>query len=881
MGMSAVARFVVWSGVVCVLPTSTFAQSLDQRPQVQVVRIDSGTIRVDGTLGDAVWNLATPATQFTQREPNEGTLARDRMEVRFLYDDGALYVGARMHSSQPVQASLSRRDDPGQAEFFAIALDTYLDRRTAYGFGVTAAGVRVDVFFPTDNQDRVETDFDPVWEARTVVTEGGWTAEFRIPFSQLRFNSRDENVWGLNIMRYIPSAEEEVYWSLVERTQSGWASRFGDLRGLDEITPPLRLEVLPYLAGSSRISSERDSGNPFDDGTASSGRTGADVKYGIGSNLTLDVAVNPDFGQIDADPADVNLTVFETFFTERRPFFLEGSNVLRAGTGNYYYSRRIGARPTGPASGDYVDYPETTTILGAAKLTGRLPSGTSVGFLTAVTDDETARLFSDGRQSEVGVAPRTIWGLARVIQEFGDQGSTVGAHLTSVHRDFEETDPLALLQSRNAVTLGGDTNIRFADRTYEVRANVGLTHIDGEPEAIAGYQRRNGHLFHRVDQETIRFDETSRSMNGAQITASLNKIAGRHWLWGYRTMIESPAFEPMDFGRLNFAGDIEGGPTLTYRETIPGRFLRSYSTSIGLHTYTYFDADLGSRHSIRNFNRATFLNFWSTSFNVTRFYRGQDPQRTRGGPSMGVPRGWSVSWDLQNRAGAETQWSGFLNYESNELGDYTSRYGVALSVRPATSLQLSAEPQYRNGKGTRATIRGPINRQYLTSLPGGSAASYGRRYVFGFPDRTELALPLRASYTFKPDLTLDVYAEPFASSGRYERFGELVGARLPGLRVYGTDGTRITRLPDGRSAVTDGDQEFVLPNYEFNIRSFRSNVVLRWEWRPGSFLYAVWQQNRDSRLSEGQHVGLSDLFGSLSASGDNIFAIKTSFWFSR
>ena len=201
MGMTSVARFVVWFGVVCVLPTSTFAQSSDERPRVQVVRVEPGAVRIDGTLGDTAWNLATPATNFTQREPNEGELAGDRMDVRFLYDDAALYVGARMHSSQPVQASLSRRDDPGQAEFFAVALDTYLDRRTAYGFGVTAAGVRVDVFFPTDNQDRVETDFDPVWQARTVVTEDGWTAEFRIPFSQLRFNSRDKNVWGLNIMR--------------------------------------------------------------------------------------------------------------------------------------------------------------------------------------------------------------------------------------------------------------------------------------------------------------------------------------------------------------------------------------------------------------------------------------------------------------------------------------------------------------------------------------------------------------------------------------------------------------------------------------------------------------------------------------------------------
>ena len=870
-------------GVLCSLGTPlTYAQGQSQgRQQARAVRVDTGVVRVDGSLTESVWRDAPPVTEFTQLQPVEGAPASDRMEVRFVFDDSALYVGARMYSSGPVQAPLSRRDDAGQAEALEIELDTYLDRRTAYSFGVTAAGVRLDHFHPNDSEDRIQTDFEPVWQARTVITEVGWTAELWIPFSQLRFNTRDQNIWGLNIRRYIPSTEEEVYWALVESTQSGWASRFGDLVGIDDIVPPLRLEVVPYVAGSSRVSSERNSGNPFDDGTTMVGRTGADVKYGIGSNLTLDVAVNPDFGQIDADPADVNLTVFETFFRERRPFFVEGSNVLRAGTSNYYYSRRIGARPMGPASGDYVDYPDTTTILGAAKLTGRLSSGTSVGFLAAVTDDETARISNAGRETEIGVTPKTVWGLARIIQEFGDQGSTVGAHMTTVHRDLEQSDPLAMLLSRNAVTVGGDTTIRFADRSYEVRANAGLTHVDGEPEAIAGYQRRNGHLFHRVDQDNIRFDGTRRSMDGAQITASVNKIAGRHWLWGYRTMIESPAFEPMDFGMLNFAGDIEGGPTLTYRETIPGRFLRAYSVSIGLNTYTYFDADLGSRHGIRSRNEATFLNFWRTSFNVTRFSRGQDPQRTRGGPSMGVPRGWSVNWNLENRAGAETQWSGSVNYESNELGDYTTRYGVSLSVRPAASLQLSVEPEYRNGQGTRATIRGSINRQYLTSLPGGRAASYGRRYVFGFPDRTEVALPLRASYTFKPDLTLDVYAEPFASSGRYQYFGELLGARQRELRVYGTDGTTIERLPDGRSVVTDGADHFTLKNYEFNIRSFRSNVVLRWEWKPGSVLFLVWQQDRSSETARGDHVGVGDLFGSLSAPGDNIFAVKTSFWFSR
>ena len=849
--------------------------------QAQAVRVSAGAIRIDGRLAEPVWQTAQPVTDFIQKEPVEGAAPTDSMEVRFVYDDSALYIGTRLFSSGPIQAPLSRRDDGEQVESIQVELDTYLDHRTAYSFGVTAAGVRLDHYHPTDNEGDEDLEYDPIWQARTVITEDGWTAELWLPFSQLRFNARDEHIWGLNIKRYVPSLDEENYWALVRRTESGWASRFGELRGIQDVAPRTRLEIVPYIAGSSRVLGDRDLADPFDDGKNLAGRLGADVKLGIGSNLTLDVTVNPDFGQIDADPAEVNLTAFETIFPELRPFFLEGNNVLRAGAGNYYNSRRIGARPFGPASGDFVDYPNTSTILGAAKLTGRLSSGTSIGLLGAVTDDEVARTSLNGQQSRVRVTPRSGWGVARVIQEIGDQGSIVGAHLTAVHRGMSADDPLATLLSRNAVTAGADTRLRFADQTYEAAFNVGMTHIDGEPEAIAGYQQRNSHLLQRVDQPVIRFDPTRRSLDGGQIQGSFAKIAGRHWLWRVNGQIESPEFEPSDFGRLNFAGDYNGRARLSYRETVPGRVFRAYSIGASLSHYSYFDRDLGSRYNLSNDNSFTFLNFWRTDFNVTRFFRGLDAQLTRGGPAMGVPLGWNYGWSLRNRAGSQTQWQVDANYRSNELGDHVWQTAGGLSVRPSPSLQLSVEPEYRNENGTRTTFSGPINRQYLTTLPGGRPETFGQRYVFGLPDQTTIALQLRASYTFKPDLTLDVYAEPFAASGRYEQFGEMAAAREPDLRLYGTDGTTIERLMDGTRVVTDGDDTFTLRNYDFNVRSFRSNVVLRWEWRPGSTLFVVWQQNRASRVADGQHVGLGDLFGSLSAPGDNIFAIKTTLWTSR
>jgi len=506
--------------LILALPAIAHGQSGDRR-EARAERVAEGAIRIDGTLDEPVWRTAPAVTDFVQAEPDEGEPPTDRMEVRFAYDDGALYVGARMFSTASVQAPLSRRDDGGLAESIQIELDTYLDRRTAYMFGVTAAGVRLDHYHSRDDEGNRDSEYDPVWQARTVRTDDGWTAELWLPFSQLRFNARAEQVFGLNIKRDIPALNEENYWALVRRTESGWASRFGDLRGI-------------------RVTGDRDLNDPFDDGKNLGGRAGADVKYGVGSNLTLDVAFNPDFGQIEADPAEVNLTVFETIFSERRPFFLEGNDVLTAGTGNYYYSRRIGVRPTGSAVGDYIDRPDTATILAAAKLTGRLSSGTSLGLLAAVTDAESARTSTDGVLGRTQVAPRSGWGVARVIQEVGDQGSTVGGHLTMVHRGMSPDDPLASVLSRNAVTAGADTRIRFADQGYEAAFNVGFTHIDGEPDAITGFQTRNSHLFQRVDLPVPLLDPTREALNGGQVTARINKLSGRHWIWNASAMIESP-----------------------------------------------------------------------------------------------------------------------------------------------------------------------------------------------------------------------------------------------------------------------------------------------------------------------------------------------------
>jgi hypothetical protein len=853
------------------------------RKQARATPMGAASIRFDGRLDDEIWQRAVPVTDFRQAEPDEGAAPTDPMEIRFLYDDTALWVGARMSRSQtsPIQAPMSRRDDGEQAEYLQVELDTYLDRRTAYMFGVTASGVRLDHYHSTDAEDSSDPEFDPVWEARTHVADDGWTAELWLPFSQLRFNDQPERVWGMNIKRWRPDLNEQDYWIVIGRTERGWSSRFGELRGIDGIRPRTRLELLPYVASSSRMTGNRDLKNPFDDGTNLGGRVGADMKLGIGPNLTLEATINPDFGQVEADPADVNLTVLETIFDERRPFFIEGNNVLAAGTGNYYYSRRVGARPTRPASGDYVDYPQASTILGATKLTGRLKSGTSLGFLAAFTNKEFASIETNGIRSELNVAPRTAWGVGRVIQELGPD-STVGAHLTLVHRDLSVGDPLAAMLVRNAITAGFDTRVRFHNRTYEAAFNVGFTHLDGEPASVERVQRAAGHYFQRLDQPTIRLDPTRRTFDGTQIQGSFNKVAGRHWLWGGNIMIESPEFDTLDFGRLNYAGDVQGGPRLTYRETQPGRIFRGYSLGVNLGTYQYFDRDLGVRYTLGSNNSFTLRNFWTTSLNVSRYFRGLDSQLTRGGPAMGTPLGLNVSGSLANSTSSQTRWNGSVNYRSNEYGEAAWFVDASVSARPSPALQLSVAPHYATETGVSGIFSGPIGRQFLPpTLGDGRVETYGQRYIFGLPDRTTLSTQFRVSYTFKPDVTLDVYAEPFAASDAYRGIGELAVSRGRDLRMYGTDGTTLERLLDGSYRITDGGSTFTVSNRDFNRRSFRSNIVLRWEWRPGSTFYGVWQQNRASSVARGEHVGVGDLFGSFSAEGDNIVALKTTFWISR
>lgn len=839
--------------------------------RVQATALAGGRVEVDGVLDETFWANAQWATDFLQKDPAEGVPATTRTQVAFFFDEDALYIGARMQSNglSDIRAVTSRRDNPANSERIIVSLDTYLDRRTAYTFGVTATGVRFEYYHGGDSEFNRDYSFDPVWQAEARMDSAGWTAEMRIPFSQLRFNEREGQVWGLNMNRYIPSRNEDVYWVLVPKDETGWSSRMGTLEGIQGVRPRRRVEVVPYSAANTTLRGNRDLSNPFDNGYNLKARAGADFKMGLGSSLTLDATINPDFGQVEADPAEVNLSAVPTFFNERRPFFTEGANLLRGNGASYFYSRRIGEAPRGSASGDYVDRPPVATILGAAKITGRLASGTSIGILAALTDQEFARVFDTTTQAEsrTKVAPRAGYAVLRAQQEFGASASTVGASFTAVHRDIAPGSSLASLATRDAYSGGLDWNLRFNGGAYEFGGSVGMSRVSGDTLIIATLQRNSAHYFQRPDQDHVDFDPTRTTLSGYFASVRFAKNSGRHWLYSVNGSAESPGFELNDAGRLGGADDVDWSAGLRYRENEPGTLFRSYSAAIfglagwnfgGIRQYNGVDLELGS----------TFKNFMNANLSVEVFPSALSDDRTRGGPLMRTAGGWNVNGGVQSSFSSSTRWRTSGVYARENLDGYFYRLSGGVSLRPSSRWELSVDPGLaweRNG------------RQYITQRANGPTETFNTRYIFGSVTRTTLSAQFRLNYAVNPDLTFELYAEPFAASGQYRHIGELSRPRTNDLREYGTDGSSIAQAPDGSFTIIDGADQFTLaPN--FNVLSFRSNVVLRWEWRAGSTLFLVWQQNRFGTGDPTERSRFGNLWDTVTAEGDNFFAVKLSYW---
>ncbi|NNC31728.1 carbohydrate binding family 9 domain-containing protein [Longimicrobium terrae] len=829
---------------------SSAAAAQDAGPRsLAAARLGGAAPVMDGRLDDAPWADAPVATGFVQRRPDAGAAASRPTEVRVLFTDGALYVGARMTDSpDSIAAQLSRRDDGDTySDWLFVMLDSDDDNRSAYVLGVNPREVQQDFILAEDGGQ--DANWDAVWAVRTATDAQGWTAEFRIPLSQLRFSPR-AGTWGLNFQRVIARREETSYWAPIPPDAPGFVSRFGALTGLAGLSSPTRLELRPYAV--SRVTrAPGDGDNPFYSHNEPSASTGLDLRYSLTSAFTLTATVNPDFGQVEADPSEVNLTAFETRLAEQRPFFVEDSRLfqfkLGGSAGDLMYTRRIGGTPHGAVPGDaeFSDQPERTTILGAAKVSGRA-NGWSLGALTALTGEERApyTIPGGGRES-VAVEPLTSFNVVRVMRDFNGGGSALGGIATLVNRGLGGTG-LDFMRS-SAVTAGVDGRHRFGGGNFELSGYLVGSGVRGSEAAILSTQTGSAHRFQRPDAPHLEVDSSLTSLTGWVANLEVGKIGGGHWTWELGGRARSPGLEINDLGFQQQTDRAEQYAGAGYLQFRPGPVFRTWA----LHAFQRAEWTYGREFTQGYYNlEGSFQlnNFWSGSAVVERYQQALSPSELRGGPALVTDGQTLLTLRLAGDQRKRISWSVASAGGMLDEGDgYSLAVVPSLQLRPSPRLNVSLGPSVRLNR---------VPAQYLSQFTDDGGV---RRFAFARLRQTTTALTARLSYTFTPRLSLQYYGQPFISSGTYS---DVVQVADPGA---GRFGDRFTPL--AMDEVPD-----------FNVRQFRSNAVLRWEYRPGSTLFLVWNTDMQQDDPTGQFNLVRDtrrLFGS---EGTNVLLIKLSYW---
>ena len=887
----------------------------------------SGAIHVDGVLDESAWARVPAAGDFRQSWPDDRAPATERTEVRVLYDDDALYVGVRLYDSHPdsIASQLARRDASGiYSDWVHVVIDSYHDRRTAFRFSVNPKGVQKDVrHFDDTNED---LNWDAVWQVATAVDSLGWVAEYRIPFSQLRFNrcgtvaepgsagadpprAAGGCTWGMNVQRDLARRGERSGWSYVPQNVNAYVSRMGDLEGIGGIPRPGRLEILPYVS-STLTRDTVQAGNPFYRRNAGALSAGADFKYGLTPGLTINGTINPDFGQVELDPAVVNLTQFENFFPERRPFFVEGADLFRFGDsrsynnfgfGQFFYSRRIGRAPQRGLGEDDVrgdatagrtvvernvlfdDPPQTSTILGAAKLSGKTAGGWTVAVLDAVTARETAPFEQElvtvgdagdttrllGRR-RAPVEPLTNYLVARTRRDLNGGRSVIGALVTAVNRRLDDE---FVPQLRSSAYSGGvDFDHTWADRGWSLSGFLAGSRINGDSLAITRAQESFVRYYQRPDADYLRVDSTRRSLSGYQGSLALTKTGGQHWIGSLALQTASPGFEVNDVGFQQSTDRRAVATYVEYRENSAGRRFRNY----GVFAWTSHAYNFGGDNVFQALTagvRGQLVNFW----NVGAEYRYDPPyfrdRLTRGGVLMLNPAGWSASANVSSDARKPLIVGLNLFDREDATIAFDRQVGLSFDTRPTSFVRVVFEPTF-------VRVVSPFQWLDERAAPAMTATG-GRREIFSDVTTTELSFPLRVNWTFTPRLSLEVVAQPLVSANHFYDFKQLRAARGYDFETFGRDvGTITGSDATGYTVSVDGESIDVGP-LDFTQRSLRGSAVVRWEYRPGSALFFVWQQTRDGAPSFGDFRPGRDVGAVFREKERNVFVVKGTWWVAR
>jgi hypothetical protein len=863
-------------------------QAAPKLPEQKVVRAVRTTepITIDGRLDEAVWQ-GPAAEGFTQNSPRDGEPATERTKVWVAYDDRALYVAAFCYDSEPskIVSRLGRRDAQVDSDWFYFAIDPYNDKRSGYMFGVNPAGSIMDETLSNDVSE--DTTWDGVWEAKARTNAQGWTLEMRIPFTQIRFPKKDAYVWGVNFIRIIKRKNEKVAFSWVPKSDTAFVSRFARLEGVSAISPGRQVEFMPYSLASAQFE-PAEPGNPYQTGHSARGNAGFDLKVGLKSSLTLDATINPDFGQVEVDPAVMNLSAYETYYQEKRPFFIEGSSLFQQfGRGGVYlnaninwpnpmffYSRRIGRPPEGTVTEDgYANVPGQTAILGATKITGRLADSWNVSFISALTARETAEIDQSGTILHQDVEPFTYYGAFRAQKEIDQGRSGFGMMATGVLRDMNAgSGALSDILNRNAFSLALD-GWTFLDkkRDWVVGGWAGGTRVDGTTDDITRLQESSLHYYQRPDATEVRLDPAATSLSGWGARVNIGKQNG-NLLFLASAGALSPGFDPNDIG-FQYSGSniIQAQAFAGYQWTKPSKLFQ-YFLLIGGYARSY---DFGGNRT-NDFTAAsiqgTFRNFWQ--FNTLLAYSPEtvSNDRTRGGPLSLTPWSYEMDTTLSTDTRRLVVLSGETTIYRQPLWGGMWYEQLSVTWKPRANISLSLGPSLTLQKN---------EVQWVTSVPDQTmTATYGNRYIFGRIDEKVLGTEVRVDWTFTPRLTLQAYVQPFLAVGRYDRFKELARPKSLDYDIFGEGGSTIG-YADGVYTVNPGGPgpapAFTFANPDFNYKSFRGTIVFRWEYLPGSLIYVVWTQNRSDYSDPGSMRIWRDLGNLFAAPGQNIFMIKVSY----
>ena len=834
--------------------------------------------RIDGILDDPCWDEGTWASDFIQQQPYEGQPASFPTEINIQYNTNYLFVAIRCYDGEPekIRRIFGSRD-AFTGDVTGIALDSYNDNKTAFEFNLTAAGQKIDLKHKGDFE--FDQNWNAVWNGKTALEDSAWTAEFQIPFSQLRYSNKDEQVWGMHVWRWLDRRNEESQWKLIPINAPAMVYLFGDLNGIKNIRTSRQVELAPYAVMKYQLKPP-DERNPYGQTKDFFPNVGFDAKIGLSSNFTLDATINPDFGQVEADPSVLNLTAFETFYEEKRPFFLEGNEIFDFSLDDdkIYHSRRIGRSPefiTKIEDDSYMYTPENTTILGAAKISGKTSKGLSVGILESLTSAENASVYLPGNENhDTLISPYTNFVVARLMQEKNGANTIIGGIFTATNK-FSSDTRIESLTNSDAYSGGFDFEQNFNNKTYFISGKMLMSYVSGTHEAIRNLQESSVHLFQRPDANYLsnRYDSTLTYMAGTGGQVMGGKKGGK-WRYQEKLNWRSPGFELNDLGYLKQADVIGQTTTLEYIEHNPKKFSRNYLISLFQSLSASFGGELIYAAAGINMENQ-FHNLWGIQFNWNAIFPSFDTRELRGGPALWMNARHEIAAHLNSNQSKNLSFNGGIHYDPVQNEDSRNIYAhLNINWYPISRIRLSPYVLYSD----------KINEyQYIQTID----TTADRSYLMGRLEQKTLELTFRAELFLTPEVSLQFYGSPYFSSGNYAKY-YFVNVNEADSRI--TD-ERYTELRENYSfsETVDNDTHLVeyisgnsytFDNPDFSFAQFRSNLVFRWEYRTGSVLYLVWSHNKtfDEKIAFPE---LSDSISNLGkVKGNHIFLIKLNYWFS-